>query len=396
MTAQRSTNYEELLTRGVAEVIHKEALLKKLTSSEKLRVKFGIDPTSPNIHIGRAAALLKLRDLQTLGHTIVFVVGDFTAMIGDTSDKEAERPMLTKEEVENNLTTYVRQAGKLLDMDKVEVHNNSAWLVDLSYAEICEQADSFSVSDFIARDNIARRLKTGSRVSLRELLYPIMQGYDSVILRADVEIGGTDQRFNLLAGRTLQGHYKQPPQDIIMLDLLEGLDGRKMSSSWGNTINVEDEPNDMYGKVMSLRDELIVAYFIRATRVPLEEIKEIERTLAQGINPRDTKMQLARTLVALYHGEQKAGDAEENFVSTFQKGAVPTDILEVSAADGALLVEVVTSAGLAKSKTEWRTLVDGGAVSWMEGDEKVSDPSEKVHSGVLKVGKRRFLKITIT
>jgi len=385
---------EDILTRGVAEAIRKESLEEKLASGKKLRIKYGIDPTSPFIHIGRAAALLKLRDLEALGHQIVFIVGDFTAVIGDTSDKDAERPMLSSEEVEHNLETYVRQAGKLIDIEKAEIHYNSSWLSKVSYTELCAQANEFSVSDFIARDNIARRLAKGTRVSLRELLYPLMQGYDSVQVRADVEIGGTDQRFNLLAGRTLQEHYGQQPQDIIMLDLLEGLDGRKMSSSWGNTINLDDEPADMYGKVMSLRDELIIPYFIRATRVPLTEVDEVTSALSSGANPKEAKMRLARAIVTLYHGEDAAHTAEGSFVETFQKGGVPEDMPETAVPQETLLVDAVLQAGLIQSKTEWRTLVSGNAVSWMEG-ESVSDPQETAHEGVLKVGKRRFLRIKI-
>ncbi|MHB8651905.1 MAG: tyrosine--tRNA ligase [Minisyncoccota bacterium] len=386
---------KDLFSRGVHEVIGLKKIEEKLDAGAKLRIKYGIDPTSPHIHLGRATALLKLRGFQERGHTVVFVVGDFTATIGDTSDKDAERPMLTKETVEQNLTTYVRQAGKLLDMDKVEVHHNSTWLGDLSYAEVCEQADNFSVADFIARDNIARRLKAGSRVSLRELLYPIMQGYDSVILRADVEIGGTDQRFNLLAGRTLQEHYRQPPQNIIMLDLLEGLDGRKMSSSWGNTINIEDEPSDMYGKVMSLRDKLIIPYFIRATCVSVKKIQEYERALANGENPKNIKIHLARAITSLYHGEDAGKKAEEFFTETFSQKNTPKDILVVDEKKGELLSDVVLRAGLVKSKTEWRTLVDGGAVEWMDGNKNVADSGEKVHAGVLKIGKRRFLRVRL-
>lgn len=395
MSGDTRPKIEEVLTRGVAEVLVRESLEGKLASGKSLRIKYGIDPTSPHIHIGRAAALLKLRDLEALGHQIVFIVGDFTATIGDTSDKDVERPMLSREEVEHNLATYVRQAGKLINIEKAEIHYNSEWLNALPYQELCEQANAFSVADFIARDNIARRLKAGTRVSLRELLYPLMQGYDSVKVAADLEIGGTDQRFNLLSGRTLQAKYGQAPQDVIMLELLEGLDGRKMSSSWGNTINLDDLPDDMYGKVMSLRDELIIPYFVRATRVPMDEVGEVEAALARGENPKDAKMRLAQAIVALYHGDAAATQAEENFVETFQKGGIPDDAPEVTAHEGALLVDVVVEAGLVQSKSEWRTLVDGGAVSWMEDGERVSDHHAPVHSGTLKVGKRRFLKVLV-
>src|SRR3989338_8981214 len=268
---------EEILTRGVSEVIHKDILTKKLLEGQPLRIKFGTDPTSPNIHLGRATALWKLRDLQELGHTIVFIIGDFTGVIGDTSDKDSERPMLSREVVEHNLTTYFEQAGKILDMSKVEKHRNTEWFENLGYREIGEHADIFSLSDFIARDNIKRRLDAGKRVSLRELLYPLMQGYDSVAISAYVELGGTDQRFNLLAGRVLQEHFGQEPQNVVIGPLINGLDGRKMSSSWGNTINLTAEPADMYGKVMSMRDEEILTYFTLCTRVPMSRVRSEER-----------------------------------------------------------------------------------------------------------------------
>src|SRR3989344_875322 len=279
---------DELLERGVAEVIHADLLRSKLNTGKPLRVKFGIDPTSPHIHLGRATAIWKLRELQDLGHQVVFIVGDFTGVIGDTSDKESERPMLTREAVEQNLATYFEQAGKILDMSKVEKHYNSEWLEKLGYREIGEHADAFSLSDFISRENIKRRLDAGKRVSLRELLYPLMQGYDSVAVKADVELGGTDQRFNLLAGRTIQPLYHQEPQDILMTELIEGTDGRKMSSSWGNVINITDEPNDMFGKVMSLKDELVKRYFELCTRIPLLEVEEVMKG-----HPKEVKTHLA-------------------------------------------------------------------------------------------------------
>src|ERR1035437_6652152 len=232
---------EELLTRGVSEIIGKKELEDKLHLGKPLRIKLGIDPTSPNLHLGRSIPLLKLRDFQKLGHIVVFIIGDFTGIIGDTSDQDAERPMLTKEIIDENQKTYFEQVGKIIDLSKAEFHHNSDWLEKLTYREIGEQADCFSVSDFVARENIAKRLEEGKRVSLREVLYPLMQGYDSVAIKADIELGGNDQRFNLLAGRKLQEKYGQEPQSIIMGPLIEGLDGRKMSSSWGNTINVSSE-----------------------------------------------------------------------------------------------------------------------------------------------------------
>lgn len=381
---------EALLSRGVAEVIHTESLRAKLLSGRQLRVKLGIDPTSPNIHLGRSIPLLKLRDFQELGHQIVFIVGDFTGVIGDTSDKESERPMLDNETIEQNKQTYFAQIGKILDMEKVEFRNNSEWLGKLTYREIGEHADAFSVSDFIARDNIKRRLETGKRVSLREMLYPLMQGYDSVAIKADVEIGGTDQRFNLLAGRTLQTHFGVEPQDIVMGPLVNGLDGRKMSSSWGNTITLTMEPNDMYGKVMSMADAEIVTYFTLCTRVPLDEIKIREVKIQNGENPRDIKMELAREIVTMYHGENAATAAETNFIETFQKGGVPDDVLEI-APD---YIEALLTQGVVTSKTELRRLLDDGSVRNAETSEKLATLPERVTEPlILKIGKRRFVKL---
>ena len=391
---EKTQKIEELLTRGVAEVIHLDVLRAKLLSGNPIRVKFGIDPTSPNIHIGRAIVIWKLRALQDLGHTIVFILGDFTGVIGDTSDKESERPMLSRETVEQNLASYFEQAGKILDMAKVEKHRNTEWLEKLTYREIGEHADVFSVSDFIARDNIKRRLDDGKRISLRELLYPLMQGYDSVAMNADIEIGGTDQKFNMLAGRKLQEHFGKEPQSILMLDLIEGLDGRKMSSSWGNTINLNDASNDMFGKVMSLRDELIVKYFVHATQAPLCRIDEVAAALGRGENPRDTKLDLAEEIVSLYHGKEESLRSRESFLSTFQKKEIPDDVEEVKG-DGNLGVLLKTKE-IVSSMSDWRRLVDEGAVKRLgEGgaEEKITDHLEPATHGVYKIGKRRFVKI---
>lgn len=384
----------EILTRGVAEVIHRESLEKKLLAGGPLRIKFGTDPTSPNIHLGRATAIWKLRDLQDLGHTIVFIVGDFTGVIGDTSDKDSERPMLTREAVEQNLTTYFDQVGKILDMSKVEKHYNTEWLESLTYREITEHADVFSVSDFISRENIKKRLDAGKRVSLRELLYPLMQGYDSVKMKTDVEIGATDQKFNMLAGRKLQEHFKQEPQNILMLNLIEGLDGRKMSSSWGNTINLTDTPTDMFGKVMSLRDELIIKYFVHATRVPMDRVHEYEQWLKNGNNPRDAKLALGEEIVALYHGRDEAVRAHEAFIATFQKKEIPEEVVEIKANDEIFIVDALIQAEVVSSKTDWRRLVERGAVKrlFKEGkEEKVIDPQIRATAGVYRIGKKRFV-----
>lgn len=385
---------DELLSRGVSEAIVKDDLRARLLSGDRLRVKLGIDPTSPDLHIGRAVSLLKLRDFQELGHQVVFIVGDFTAVIGDTSDKDAERPMLAREAIERNKETYLSQVAKIIDTAQAEVHFNSEWLEGLSYREIGEQADAFSVADFIARDNIARRLKAGRRVSLREVLYPIMQGYDSVAVRADVELGGTDQKFNLLAGRALQEKYGQRPQSIVMNPLIEGLDGRKMSSSWGNTIPLTAAPADMYGKVMSMHDDQIFTYFGLCTRVPMDEVREMEASVAQGaLHPKDAKMRLAREIASLYHGASAAVEAERAWTAAFSEGGAPEDAPTVVVAAGAPLREVVKSS--VSSTSELRRLVDAGAVSEVGGRTFSSIDQPLDSSTTLRIGKHRFLKVIV-
>ncbi len=399
--AQISTDKKkiaELLDRGVAEVIVREDLEKKLASGQQLRVKLGIDPTSPNLHLGRSIPLLKLRDFQQLGHKIVFIVGDFTGIIGDTSDKDAERPMLTEETIAKNLETYVAQAGKIINLDEAEIHFNSAWLGKLGFKEIGELANIFSVAEFVARENIAKRLDTGKRVSLREMLYPLMQGYDSVAVKADVELGGTDQRFNVLAGRTIQPHYGQAAQNIVLNPLINGLDGRKMSSSWGNAINLLDAPADMYGKVMSLLDELVLEYFMCATRVEMAEITAMQEQLAGGTNPRDLKMRLGRELVTMYHGADAAAAAEEHFKTVHQQGGVPEDIPEMKVDwTQAPLVDVLVESKLCSSKSDARRQITEGGVKVdgvvVEDVGAMVDLSGKSEGVLVQKGKRWFVKI---
>ncbi len=381
-----------ILQRGVEEIIHEKSLEKKLQGKKKLRVKLGIDPTSPNIHIGRAVVLWKLRAFQDLGHQVVFIVGDFTGQIGDTSDKDAERPMLTEAEIKKNLKSYFEQAFKILDRNKTETYYNSEWLKKLGFAEIGHLANLFGMHEFSQRDNIAKRLKAGKRVSVRELLYPLMQGYDSVAVKADVELGGTDQRFNLLAGRTIQEAYGMPAQDVLMVELLEGTDGRKMSSSWGNTINLNDEPNLMFGKVMSIADSLMDRYFILATNTLPKQIVEIKKSYS---NPRDQKLILAHTIVEQYHGADKARKAQENFVSQFSKKELPSDIPTVKVKAGTYsLADLLVQTKLVASKSEARRMIEQGGVKINQ--EKVTEkPTEigKKNNLTLQVGKRKFVKI---
>lgn len=384
---------DELLTRGVEEIIDKDSLRKKLLSGKKLRIKLGIDPTSPNIHVGRSIPLLKLRDFQNLGHKVVLIIGDFTGIIGDTSDKDSERPMLDAKTVKNNLKTYAKQAGKILDLRKCEVKYNSKWLKKLGFAEIGAQADQFSLHEIIMRENIKKRLDEGKRVSFRELLYPLMQGYDSVAIRADVELGGTDQRFNLLAGRELQRFYKQEPQDVLMNAIIEGTDGRKMSSSWGNTINLLDSPDEMFGKTMSIPDNLIEKYFVLVTRVPMTEIAEVKKLT----NPRDQKVRLAFEIVKMYHGEELAKKAQDNFEAVFSKGQLPSEMptFETNRAKYPVL-DLLCDAGLAESKNDAKRVIEGGGVQ-IDG-EKMTDWRAEIelkNEIVIQFGKRKFVRIKL-
>ncbi|PIT90823.1 MAG: tyrosine--tRNA ligase [Candidatus Komeilibacteria bacterium CG10_big_fil_rev_8_21_14_0_10_41_13] len=389
-----SKKIEELLTRGVDEVIQLNDLKKKLLSGKKLRVKLGIDPTSPNLHLGRAIPLLKLRDFQELGHQLVFIVGDFTGVIGDTSDKDSERPMLTTEAIRQNMKDYVKQASKVIDIKRAEVHYNSKWLKKLTYDEIGQQADQFSVAEFIARENIKKRMDQGKRVSLREVLYPLMQGYDSVMVKADVEVGGTDQRFNLLAGRKLQEYFNQAAQNIIMGPLMEGTDGRKMSSSWGNTVNLTHQPSEMFGKLMSIPDELIIKYFTLATRVSLNDIKGIESQLKAGANPRDVKAKLAKEIVKMYHGDKAALESEEAFEKQFKNKEIPDDIKEVKITHRKIdIIDLLVEAKLVASKSEGRRMVEQGGVR-LDGEKIISLAEIEIKSGmVIQVGKRKFARI---
>jgi tyrosyl-tRNA synthetase len=384
----------ELLSRGVEEIIDGDHLFGKLKSGVRLRVKLGIDPTSPNIHLGRTIPLLKLKDFQDLGHQIVLIIGDFTGLIGDTSDKDSERPMLSEETVKKNLKNYINQAQKIIDINKCEVCFNSKWLHKLTYREIGKQADTFSLSDFISRENIKRRLDDGKRVSLRELLYPLMQAYDSVMVKADVEIGGTDQKFNLLAGRDMQREYGQEPQDILTNPLIEGIDGRKMSSSWGNTVNVLDSAEDMYGKIMSLSDDFIIKYFVLITRIDMDTINKYEIELRSGSNPKDYKMKLAYEIVRQFHSEYDANRSQEHFINTFSKKEFPEDARVLYASGENKLGDILAEAKIVESKSEFRRLLDAGAIT-EHPDKKISDPNEKVgdKERKLRIGKKIFVTV---
>ncbi len=384
----------ELLTRGVSEVIDQKDLEQALKSGKKLRVKLGIDPTGAKIHLGHALPLWKLRAFQELGHTVIFIVGDFTALIGDTSDKDSERPMLDEKQVAENMKDYFDQALKILDPKKLETHHNSEWLKSLPYLEVLKQADLFGLNEFISRDNIARRLKAGKRVSLRETYYPMLQGYDSVAVKSNVEMGAIDQRFNLLAGRALQKYYGQEPQNIITLKYLTGTDGRKMSKSLGNGINITDEANDMFGKVMSINDDLIVQYFELATKVPMKEVAEIEKELKSGANPRHIKKRLGEEIVTLYHGSGAAADASEEFDKVFSRKEKPSDMPEVRVVDSQNIIDLLVETKLAPSKSEARRLVEQGGVKLNDQVITEWDTLIDIEDGhVLQAGKRKFVRL---
>ena len=389
---------EELLARGVTEVVDRGHLKKALLSGKKLRIKLGIDPTGPKIHLGRAVVLRKLRAFQELGHHVVLIVGDFTALIGDPSDKLAKRPRLAPAQVRQNMRDYKRQLGKIIELEKAEIKYNSSWLKKLTFAEVTELAESFSVQQMLARRNFKERYEKGIDISLREFLYPLMQGYDSVAVKSDLELGGFDQLFNLMAGRAIQRYYGEKEQDILTCEMLEGTDGRKMSTSWGNVINISDEPGEMFGKLMSVRDELIFKYLRLTTDMPEEEVGALEKGVKnKKANPRDAKLVLAREVVSLYHGKSAAARAEKEFQSVFQKKELPTEIKTVYVANAKLSVaDLLIVSGLAKSKSEAFRLVTQGGVKI--GGEKAADPRASIDLSaakevILQSGKRHFVKV---
>ena len=385
---------DEVLSRGVEDVFVKEHLKEQLSSGKQLRIKLGIDPTSPFIHLGRAVTLLKLKAFQDLGHHIVLIIGDFTAKIGDPSDKLEKRPMLTDEQVKNNLKKYLEQIALVLDMKNVEVRYNSEWLKGMSIPQIGQLLECFTVQQMTKRRNFKLRLDAGEDVFMVEFMYPALQGYDSVAVNADVEIGGFDQLFNLKAGRTVQKRYGQKEQDIMVLSMLEGTDGRKMSSSWGNIISVIDTPDEMFGKVMSLKDELITKYFLLTTNLKTDEINKIEKSLKDGQNPMELKKILAKTIVSFYHSPQKAKEAQDFFVKTFQKKEIPDEMEEVKAGVGELLSEILVKNKILSSKGEWRRLVLENAIHNLGNDSNITDVNLKISENLtLKIGKKRFVKI---
>lgn len=386
---------DEILNRGIEDIIVKEELKAALMSGKQLRIKLGVDPTGPKIHLGRAIPLRKLREFQKLGHQVVFIVGDFTAQVGDASDKSEKRPMLTRQVIDENLKDYKSQISKILDISKTEFVYNNDWLSKLTFSEVVNLAECFSVQQMLARRNFKERYDAGVEISLREFLYPIMQGYDSVAVKADLELGGFDQLFNLKAGRIMQEHFEQPKQNIMTCQMLEGTDGRKMATSWGNIITIVDDAHTMFGKVMALRDELIIKYFILCTDTSLEDIQGFEIEMRDGANPKDIKMKLALTLVTMYHTEKDAALAKSSWIETFEKGGVPDSVVELTASKEDELGTILVQEGIVTSKTDWRRLIDEKAVSDTEKGAIV-DPKVLAYSGTFKIGKKRFVRIVIS
>ncbi len=383
---------EHLLGRNVEDVIVREDLEAKLRSGKKLRIKLGFDPTGSRLHIGRAVTLWKLREFQDLGHQITFVIGNFTAQIGDSSDKDSERKMLEPKEIAENVKDYYRQLNMILDMDKVELYYNADWFNKMSVEKFFKLTSLFTIQQMSERDNFAKRIKAGKPVGMHETLYPLFQGYDSVEMKTDLEVGGTDQLFNLLAGREVQKSFGMQPQNVMIFPLLEGTDGRKMSTSWGNCIYIDEEPVEMYGKVMTIRDELIPIYFKLATDTPLDVVESIEKNMASGDNPRDSKASLARAIVARYHGDKVALQAEQKWSSQFREGNKPEGIKTVKVKPTELLDLV--SEHFAISKSEARRIFEQGGVK--VDDKVVKEYDTKLtKSALVQVGKRRFVKFNI-
>lgn len=394
----RKTNINnDLLTRTVTDVVPKVLAETKLASGKKLRVYFGIDPTGAQLHLGHAVPLRKLKAFQEAGHQVILLIGSFTAMIGDPSGRDQQREPLTEEQVKKNFADYKKQAKLILDLDKIEVRFNHEWLGKLKFKEVVELASKFTAQQLLERDMFKERQKKNQPIGAHELMYPLMVGYDSVVLDVDCEIGGNDQLFNMLCGRTLQQLYKKREKFVLTTKLLEGTDGRKMSKTYNNAIYLTDKPNDMYGKVMSIKDGLIIPYFELATDLPMEEIKQIESGLKQGNNPKTYKAQLAREIVKIYHGNKSAQQAESEFDQVHKNKDLPSDIPTVKLPAGKkimLVTDLLVYVKLASSKSEARRLVEQGGVKI--GEELVKSWGATVaikKDLIIKVGSRRFIKL---
>lgn len=392
----------DIIKRGTEELIPEkefDTLLKKSIDNDKpLRVKQGFDPTAPDIHLGHTVCLRKLKQFQELGHQVVLIIGDYTGMVGDPSDKSETRPRLTHEEVMANATTYEEQFFKVLDRDKTEIHYNGEWFAKMEFSEVMNLASKFTVARMLERDDFSKRYKSEKPISIHEFFYPLMQGFDSVAIKADVEIGATEQKFNLLIARKIQEEFKVKPQCVLTMPVLPGTDGKmRMSKSTGNYIGIDESPKDIYGKTMSIPDELIYQYFELVTDVSRKELTLIKNSLdSSDTNPMELKKQLGRELVRLYHGKEAAEIAEAEFTNIFAKGDLPDDIPEVKAVEGELIVNLMAANNITSSKGEARRLIKQGGVR-IDG-EKIFEIDHKVVSGsefILKAGKRRFLKISV-
>ena len=398
-SAIETAAYAEI-ARGTEEILLADDLKKRLASGKPLRIKAGFDPTAPDLHLGHTVLLNKLRAFQEQGHEILFLIGDFTARIGDPTGKSTTRPPLTEDDVKRNSATYAEQIFKVLDREKTQVVFNSHWMSKLSAADMVQLAAKHTVARMLERDDFNKRYKGGQSIAVHEFLYPLIQGYDSVELRADVELGGTDQKFNLLVGRQLQEAYGQKPQVVITMPILEGLDGiNKMSKSLGNFIAIADAPDDMFGKLMSISDELMWRYFELLSFRPLAEVAAFKQQMAGGANPRDIKFELGIELVDRFHGKGEGAKARDGFIARFQKGAIPADIDEVSIEmpdGGVSLPWLLKQAGLTASTSDANRMLKQGAVK-IDG-ERVDSPKHPISAGfseVVQVGKRRIARITV-
>jgi tyrosyl-tRNA synthetase len=388
------------ICRGTEDVLPRDALAERLKSDRKLKVKLGADPSAPDIHLGHTVVLNKLRQFQQQGHEAIFLIGDFTGMIGDPSGKNATRPPLSAEDIAANANTYEKQIFKILDPDKTRIEFNSRWMGTMSAADLVKLASHHTVARMLERDDFDKRYRAGRPIAVHEFLYPLVQGYDSVALHADVELGGTDQKFNLLVGRQLQEIYAQAPQIAITVPILEGLDGvQKMSKSLGNYIGIDEPAGDMFGKLMSISDELMWRYFELLSFRPLAEIKLLQDDVREGANPRDAKFELAIEIVDRFHGTGAGEPARDDFIARFRQGAVPEDLptLTLAGADGGLGIgHALKGAGLTASTSDAMRMIKQGAVR-VDG-ARIADKSLRLAAGetvLLQVGKRRFARVTI-